>query len=227
MAKTRRNMFGSKVVGYINAKPAKVPKATKTYVKKAIKANKEKGYSDTELASVPATDTSVFIPLCNTVNDATLSGLEGHLEGTSIKMTYLEGMIDYANTGLTEHLMRSYIVYDRRPDQALPNPTLFLESLNSDSLRDWGNYDSNRFIVLYDKSFVIGGNSASTKSKAKVNHRFKIKLKVPKTHYSSTGAASSITSVVKGALYWLCLGDDVDANISVAASINCRTHYEI
>ncbi len=209
-------------------RPTKVPEKVKAYVKKAVKKSKEKGFSDTANTEEPATDTSVFIPLNDNLSDAIDVGQENAAEGLTMQMTYLEGRFVSTNTAATAHSIRNYILYDRRPDGALPAVTDFLESNSSASLVTAQNISDNRFTILYDRSYVLGGNTNASKEDEIQIHKVKINLrKLPLTKYITSGASGAIGSMIQGSLIWLSCGDATAAGQTVAVRSDLRLHYEL
>lgn len=226
--KPYKNMFGSKVTGYYKP-PVKVTKATKKYVKKAIQRDAlDKGWSDrigTGLVTEPGTDTAAFV-LVSEPNDATDEGIVNGIDGTTLRFTRLEGSITYTNTAATEHNMRLIILYDRMPDLAVPAVTDYLLSSKSLSLLNHNTQMQNRFIVIKDYSFKLGGNTDATPDTAIKRVTLNKTLKLPRSVAIATGfAGNSAAAYLKGTLVALSIGDVAAASMTIATDWNVRTHF--
>ena len=122
------------------------------------------------------------------------------------------------NTGTPPQLARFMVIYDRQPNGTYPSAGVILSNATTaGTITNGTAYSSinptlfDRFIVLMDKTFIIGGDvngptTATTEQKGFIIDEF-IKLKGLETCFSGNTAGSPIADIQTGALYIVGLGD--------------------
>lgn len=127
----------------------------------------------------------------------------------------------------TKYQVRAMIVYDRKPQYdhstkyyVIPTIIDMLNRVSTNSGYQWENErNKGRFLFLYDKTFMLPSNQLSVADKVFIQKNLKVEYKIDE---ADGGAAN----IVKGALYFVILANDMNNQIGTPdADKYGKTHY--
>ncbi len=156
----------------------------------------------------------------------------------ALKSLRLRGTLQETGNGGTPPIQqaRFMVVYDRQPNGAYPSVTNIISDVNTANTVTPGNYLSSlnpnnydRYIVLCDKLFILGGivagpTTGPTEQKGFVIDEF-IKLKGLECQFSTSTVGSPIVDLNTGALYMIGIGDLVNGAEPFYMDMTCRLRF--
>lgn len=188
-------------------------------------ATKETGFLDTQLDALPF-NTTGQVSLLNVVpqgnTQTTRVGKKILLKGVQIR-----GSITYATTNVPFHHCAYVLIYDKRPDGAVPGIADILAAASSNALNNDTN--SGRFMMLKREDFMInhvtsssGEGQLDTSSKVIDDY---VPLKGMETVYKALGTGA-IADIEQGALYLMVIGDQpATGDFPVGPDWNIRVRF--
>lgn len=183
-------------------------------IRRLVAASKESGYVDVAAATY-AIDTTGTITLLNTVaQGATVNQRVG--KKIFLKSLQCHGQI-YQNSAATINDGCVMIVYDKRPNGALPAITDVLNTANSSSFNNDAN--SGRFRVLKRWDFELIGNTTTPQTgREALEGDFFLKLNDMPTIFKAAGTGA-IADQEEGSLLLITVGS-VPPSATIAATAN-------
>lgn len=126
----------------------------------------------------------------------------------TIKTVQLEGMLGPVDSTTNMTKVQMWLVYDSQPNGVLPAITDFMSQSRADAFLNLNNRD--RFKVLWNLSTTLGGNNNIAtqpyQAPAVANVSVYKKCSLPVVY---DGAGATMADVQTGAVYLICLGNQI------------------